>query len=77
MTQYIVQRLLQILLIAFLTSIVIFSLLHLAPGDPVAALTGPGMDEEAKAALAGPGMGWINLYRYNMFAGWVLFCRGI
>lgn len=52
MSTYLFQRLLQVILIAFLSSIVVFAILQLAPGDPVSALAAPGMREKDREALA-------------------------
>ena len=41
MTAYIVRRLGQIILVLFAVSILVFTLLQLAPGDPATVLAGP------------------------------------
>lgn len=51
MLRYITQRLLQAIPVLLLTSIAIFGLLHLAPGDPALILAGPDADEESVAAI--------------------------
>ncbi|MCC7161975.1 MAG: ABC transporter permease [Anaerolineae bacterium] len=52
MSNYILKRISQIFLMAFFATIVIFALIHLAPGDPVAALSSPGMSEEDRLGIA-------------------------
>lgn len=52
MAGYFSQRLVQSLITALMTSVFIFALLHLAPGDPIAALTTPGMNAEDRDLLA-------------------------
>jgi len=42
MTSYIIRRMAQIVLVLFIVSILVFSLLQLAPGDPATVLAGPG-----------------------------------
>ena len=44
MGRYAVRRLMEMLLMAFFTTIVVFGLLHLAPGDPISSLASPSMD---------------------------------
>lgn len=46
MTSYIVRRLGQIVLVLFIVSVLIFTLLQLAPGDPATVLAGPGTSLE-------------------------------
>lgn len=52
MSNYILNRVSQIFLMAFFASIVVFSLIHLAPGDPITALTAPGMSQEDRLGIA-------------------------
>ncbi len=51
MMLYIVRRLLQTVPVVVLTSIFIFLLLHLVPGDPAAIVAGPDADAEVLAAV--------------------------
>jgi len=51
MTSYIIRRLGQIVLVLFIVSILIFSLLQLAPGDPATVLAGPGTSVEELQAI--------------------------
>ncbi len=51
MTSYIIRRLGQIFLVLFIVSILIFSLLQLAPGDPATVLAGPGTSVEELQAI--------------------------
>ena len=51
MQQYIIRRLLQMIFVLFLFSIVVFTVLRLVPGDPVAAQLGLEAGEEAYAQL--------------------------
>lgn len=46
MTSYIIRRLGQIVLVLFAVSVLIFTLLQLAPGDPATVLAGPGTSLE-------------------------------
>ena len=52
MTRYIVQRLLQSILVMLLVSILVFTLLHLLPGGLVRAQLGPKASPHAVAQLA-------------------------
>lgn len=47
MTEYLVRRFLQSLLVLFLVSVVTFALIHLAPGGPVQILLEPGLSPAA------------------------------
>ncbi len=51
MARYLVHRFLQMGLVVFVATIIVFSLLHFAPGDPILALRVPGMTEEDLAKL--------------------------
>jgi peptide/nickel transport system permease protein len=51
MQQYILRRLIQMVFVLFLFSIVVFTVLRLVPGDPVAAQLGLEASEEAYTAL--------------------------
>jgi peptide/nickel transport system permease protein len=51
MQQYILRRLIQMVFVLLLFSIVVFTVLRLVPGDPVAAQLGMEASEEAYAAL--------------------------
>jgi len=51
MLSYIARRLVQLPLLLILASIIVFSLMHLAPGDPVPLMLGDYADPEAQAAL--------------------------
>ncbi len=51
MSQYVVRRLLGAVVVLFVVSIVIFSLLHLAPGDPASVLAGPDATQSQVAAI--------------------------
>lgn len=52
MQKYLTQRMLQVLLTAFLSSILIFSIIRLAPGNPISFLYAPGMTQKDKQAIA-------------------------
>jgi peptide/nickel transport system permease protein len=51
MTTYILKRLVSMVPVLFLVSIVIFSLIHLTPGDPVVAMLGEEATPEARDRL--------------------------
>lgn len=51
MTAYIIRRIGQIVLVLFVVSVLIFSLLQLAPGDPATVLAGPGTSLEELQAI--------------------------
>ena len=51
MWRYILRRTLFLIPIFLVISVVIFSLIHIVPGDPVDSLMGPGMTEEHRQAL--------------------------
>lgn len=51
MTRYIVRRLLLLLPVLLIVGIVVFSLVHLTPGDPVSAMLGREATAEQKEAL--------------------------
>jgi peptide/nickel transport system permease protein len=51
MFSYIARRLLQLPLLLLFASLIVFSLMHLAPGDPVPLMLGDYADPEAQAAL--------------------------
>ena len=51
MTRYLLRRLPSALLILFLASVLIFLVIRLVPGDPVATLAGPDATPEARAAI--------------------------
>jgi peptide/nickel transport system permease protein len=51
MLSYIARRLVQLPLLLLLASLIVFSLMHLAPGDPVPLMLGDYADPEAQAAL--------------------------
>ncbi|MBS3791727.1 MAG: ABC transporter permease [Candidatus Bipolaricaulota bacterium] len=51
MTSYIIRRIGQIVLVLFIVSVLIFSLLQLAPGDPATVLAGPGTSIEELEAI--------------------------
>jgi peptide/nickel transport system permease protein len=50
-TTYLVRRLLLMVPVAFLVSVVVFSLIHLIPGDPVRLMLGEEQNPQAEAAL--------------------------
>lgn len=47
MTEYLIRRVLQSLLVLFLISIVTFGLIHAAPGGPTQIFLSPGLSQEA------------------------------
>jgi len=51
MLSYVARRLLQLTLLLLFASLIVFSLMHLAPGDPVPLMLGDYADPEAQAAL--------------------------
>lgn len=51
MTGFVARRLLSSIVILFIVSIVVFSLLHLAPGDPAVVLAGPDASAETLHAI--------------------------
>ena len=51
MISYIARRLLQLPLLLVLTSLIVFSLMHIAPGDPVPLILGDYVTPEAEATL--------------------------
>jgi peptide/nickel transport system permease protein len=51
MGRYILRRLIQMLPVLFLVSVIVFSLLHLTPGDPATSMLGEEATPEAVAAL--------------------------
>lgn len=51
MIGYLIHRLLQTLPVLLLTSVFVFLLLHLVPGDPATILAGPDADPEVLAAI--------------------------
>src|SRR5436190_14186901 len=51
MTTYILKRLVSMVPVLFLVSIVLFSLIHLTPGDPVVAMLGEEATPEARDRL--------------------------
>ncbi len=51
MRNYIIRRLLQMVPVLLLVTLIAFSLMHLMPGDPVAAMLGPEATPEAVATL--------------------------
>ena len=51
MLSYIARRLVQLPLLLLFASVIVFSLMHLAPGDPVPLMLGDYADPEAQAAL--------------------------
>lgn len=51
MKKYIIRRLLSIIPILFIVSVIIFSLIHLTPGDPAAAILGSEASQESIDAL--------------------------
>lgn len=51
MTRFIVRRLASALVVLAIASVVVFSLLQLAPGDPASVLAGPDADEATVAAI--------------------------
>ncbi len=51
MLSYVARRLLQLPLLLVFASLIVFSLMHLAPGDPVPLMLGDYADPEAQAAL--------------------------
>jgi peptide/nickel transport system permease protein len=51
MLSYVARRLLQLPLLLLFASLIVFSLMHLAPGDPVPLMLGDYADPEAQAAL--------------------------
>lgn len=51
MIRFALQRLLGGVVVLFVASIVVFSLLHLAPGDPASILAGPDASKETVAAI--------------------------
>jgi peptide/nickel transport system permease protein len=51
MLSYVARRLVQLPLLLLFASLIVFSLMHLAPGDPVPLMLGDYADAEAQAAL--------------------------
>lgn len=51
MTRYLLRRIPSAVLVLFLASIVIFAVIRLVPGDPVAALAGPDATAASQAAI--------------------------
>src|SRR5690606_37241444 len=51
MVRYIVRRILAMLPVLFLVSVIVFSLIHLTPGDPAITMLGEEATPEAVAAL--------------------------
>jgi peptide/nickel transport system permease protein len=51
MGRYILRRLLQMIPVLFLVSLIVFSLIHLTPGDPATSMLGEEATPEAVAAL--------------------------
>jgi len=51
MLSYVARRLLQLPLLLLFASLIVFSLMHLAPGEPVPLMLGDYADPEAQAAL--------------------------
>ncbi|MCY9515794.1 ABC transporter permease [Paenibacillus apiarius] len=47
MTEYLIRRILQSILVLFLVSIVTFALIHAAPGGPTQVFLSPGLSQEA------------------------------
>ncbi len=47
MTEYLIRRILQSILVLFLISLVTFGLIHAAPGGPTQMMISPGMSPEA------------------------------
>ncbi|MBW7454921.1 ABC transporter permease [Paenibacillus sepulcri] len=47
MTEYLIRRLLQSVLVLFLISVLTFAMIHAAPGGPTQVFLGPGMSPEA------------------------------
>jgi len=50
-TRYLLRRIPSALLILFLASVLIFLVIRLVPGDPVATLAGPDATPQARAAI--------------------------
>lgn len=72
MTTYAIHRLLQGLLVLFLTSVITFFLINLAPGGPTAAVTLGRTAEEREAVLRQLGLDKPVLVRYFDWLGGVL-----
>lgn len=51
MLSYFLRRLIELPPVLLLTSVIIFLLIHLVPGDPIAAMVGPSVTEEQISAL--------------------------
>jgi peptide/nickel transport system permease protein/oligopeptide transport system permease protein len=51
LAKYLFQRLLQTIFVVLISTVVVFSLLHFAPGDPIMSLHMPGMTQEDVAKL--------------------------
>jgi len=51
MSKYIIRRLIQMIPVLFLVSIIIFSIIHLIPGDPAAIIAGTNASDEQLIAL--------------------------
>ena len=51
MSKYIFQRLLQMIPVLFISSVIVFSIIHLIPGDPALIMAGSNATEEQVAAL--------------------------
>ena len=51
MTRYLLRRLPSALVVLAIASFVIFAMMRLVPGDPVATLAGPDATPEARAAI--------------------------
>ena len=69
MKKYILKRLLSVLPILFIVSVVVFTLVHLAPGGPAAAMLGSDATMEDIAALEEQ-MGLNDRFTFNISAGW-------
>ena len=68
--RYVVKRLLSLIPVLFVVSILVFSLMHLAPGDPASAILGMEATaadlEHLKEELG------LNLPLYEQYARWVV-----
>lgn len=69
MTRYILQRLISLIPVLLVVAVVVFSLVHLSPGDPAAVILGPDASqsdiEELRENLG------LNLPLYQQFISWL------
>ncbi len=51
MARYLIRRLLQLAVVAFIISVLVFLLVHLLPGDPASVILGPNDNPHNRAVL--------------------------